>query len=1395
MSTELLLTKLKRFLPNNTANKLLTDDLVFLEEGSVMVVRYNLFNELLLKLKSMDEFTPVYKSIFNDFITEFLEIIYSNGGIFLNLGDNKIDIVFTKELIEKSRDDIMKHSVYCAYELKKKYYEFTSGIKEKYSLEFEDDFTVGIDNGKFMEIIFGNEKRKERTVLGKVAANAVDSAFRGKNGDITVSPEILAVIKDKVEYCKRKNAHIILSLNFKIEPVRYYRDSYLNLKTSIVKSFLPEYIYNVLKDNPEEEFTDIKKGSIIDIEFADIHEFVQEYIDETAKGEQSETDLKVFTDNYFFGLNKLTKKIFRYVTGFDGAVNKVELSKFGMRILLTFSYPKTFDNDLTNKLICVEEIHKVCLGFKKLRHRIIHFEDEMFASIVGSEERAAYIITSEFASKADDIIEVISDGEMREIDPARDIKSLQKMLERKNSSGTSVSDCEKGDNKIVLRGLFEHKVIGRNKEIINLNQMLRQGGKIITLTGWHGCGKSRMVEEVVKRMSNENFHIIHSKVEDRDDIIDLFKYIIEEDSGITLFDDNASVREKLDKYFSVLLASTSDDSEAEQFKSKLFILYKIMYNVDTKDSIYETLTPDLRLKNLKEALSLLVIFNYYRYIKRNEGVIFIFDDIDNLKHEEKDLMQYVIQYSISHLVEMGNRRNKKGEVNKISFIITYHTEDDLEFNKYLKPFRQELPPLKKDTMRLLLKQLSRGKKMSSEVEKVILKLSAGNPFFLEQYFRFVFTDGMVLEKDNLLEKTKKYKKKNIPADIKDIVRHNLAKLTPKQLEILQACSVVGVKFDYTIVKKYYPDFQPSDLEEISKSNFIKPYYLEKHYIFSHPIVSSVIYGGAPEDKKKLWHKGVADLLEETKSISKMTHSSWLGHHYFFAGDLKNASLYLEEAYKAAREKNFLESAYQCIQKLAGFTNDPVQKDRIVLEEIKMLYKMDEQVKARKTSYPLLEKYEKSPDYNFYFEIILAILENSMGFSPVKRVKELLYKASNILRKHKLTDEQKGRMYLFYALYKKQEGNTKLTVNYITKALGYLAKTKDYESRCILLNELGMIYETQFRFTKSISTFQSGLKIAEKNSSLKNQSILLGNLGKITYKLGKVRDSVKYYEKALEIASLLSLKDVEGVCAGQLGNIYLEIRDITSAMANFERSIKIFRALNNLEEISYRLSDLGDCNIFHNNLPEAEKCFNKSGRIAKEINSSLARAYALSHLGRLAVLRKQYDEADKCFRESLKIYREKKLYKRMGMIYYYIAEMYYNEMLEFEEDSFNKYKHEIKNDLSKILKHMKYSLLYSKKAKNIHFIALGYLLLGKLLKRKNRCKEAVVNLQNGHNTVKISDYSKLYIELTLELADAFRKCSRARDAVLILKSAQKLALQNKDMTTRNKLKELVSEISE
>jgi len=956
MSTLNLLKKLKRFLPNNTANKLLKNDLVYIENGAVVIIKYNCLYEIFGALKERDDFPIVYKKIFDGMIAAFLDVIYNNGGVFLRFETNQISIVFDNELTEKHDNDLFLQAVNCCLELNLAYAAYIETINNEYSLAIIPHISAGIDFGDFVDVIIGNDKRKERLVLGTVAKTAIELSSEGKNNDILISSALYARVKKEISVVRKGQNYSIKELRSQVDHVELPQDNYLNLKTSIIKSFLPAHLFGNLKEDMNYIFNDYKEGAVIDFELSGIHSFTDEYLAQFPTL-TDDSEKKVFTDNYFFGMNKLFKKIFRNTVNFDGSINKVELSRYGLRIIISFSLPKTFDNDKTNKFICIEEIAKVTKSFKKFSYKIVHFEDKMFASIIGCDERAGYIISSPFFEHLDDFVEKMEEKTVIEYNfdkprkkVAKQIQTAKVVVKKENNNNIE------NDNKIELKGLFNHKVIGRNKEIIALNQYFREGGKIITLTGTFGCGKSRLVQEIIGRMNNESFQILHYKVENRDNILDLFKSIIEERSKITLFDDKETIRQKLDIYTSELLKYGIDEEENKLFSLKLAILYKLMYNIDIEGSSYEVLSPKLRLENLKEALSLYIIYNYYYYSCNSEGVIFIFDDIDNLKHEEKDLMQYLIQYAISHLVERGNRRNKKGNINKISFLITHHISENLEFNKILKPIRMELAPLKKVTMKLLLKELAGQKKIPSEIEKVLLKFSEGNPFYLEQYFRFVFTNQMIVEKGSELEKTKLYKKKIIPQNIEEVVKSNLQKLKTEHLQFLQAASVIGVKFDITIVKEYYNNFTDSDLVEIIESNFIKKYNDEEIYIFSHPMVSDVLYNMSDEQQRIKLHKKVAIFLEKTLELSDITHCNWLGYHYNKAGENEKATKYLKLSYYDSKDKNFIEAAYNNLDQAIEFQEEGKELDELIMKKVSLLYQMDNFTEARKIIYPLLKKY-------------------------------------------------------------------------------------------------------------------------------------------------------------------------------------------------------------------------------------------------------------------------------------------------------------------------------------------------------------------------------------------------------------------------------------------------------
>jgi len=91
MSANELLNNIKRFLPNNTANKLLSSDELDIEKGTVIIARYGNLFEIFNDLKEKENFAIEFRDIMNKMVSSFLDIIYNNGGVFLKFDIQQCD--------------------------------------------------------------------------------------------------------------------------------------------------------------------------------------------------------------------------------------------------------------------------------------------------------------------------------------------------------------------------------------------------------------------------------------------------------------------------------------------------------------------------------------------------------------------------------------------------------------------------------------------------------------------------------------------------------------------------------------------------------------------------------------------------------------------------------------------------------------------------------------------------------------------------------------------------------------------------------------------------------------------------------------------------------------------------------------------------------------------------------------------------------------------------------------------------------------------------------------------------------------------------------------------------------------------------------------------------------
>jgi len=125
-------------------------------------------------------------------------------------------------------------------------------------------------------------------------------------------------------------------------------------------------------------------------------------------------------------------------------------------------------------------------------------------------------------------------------------------------------------------------------------------------------------------------------------------------------------------------------------------------------------------------------------------------------------------------------------------------------------------------------------------------------------------------------------------------------------------------------------------------------------------------------------------------------------------------------------------------------------------------------------------------------------------------------------------------------------------------------------------------------------------------------------------------------------------------------------------------------------------------------------------------------------------------------------------------------MYYKRIEEYEDDPFVKHKSktmELDNDVKK---YMKQSIENSKKAKNIYYVAKAYLLLSKMLNRRNKINNAIINIDTGLLQIKNSDYCKLEVDLIREKGFSYVKNDKIKEAVILVKNMKKKSKKNNDL---------------
>ena len=652
--------------------------------------------------------------------------------------------------------------------------------------------------------------------------------------------------------------------------------------------------------------------------------------------------------------------------------------------------------------------------------------------------------------------------------------------------------------------------IGRERELellIDGFERTKDGrGQALSIIGEAGLGKSRLLYEFRKSVTNEDLTFLEGKCLSFSSnvayhpVIDILKtnFLINES------DNDTDIAEKVK---SGLITLEVDETSTLPYLLELLSVRQI--NIEK-----QTPSPEIIKDRIIEALNRILIKGSER-----KPVILAIEDLHWVDKSSEETLKYLLD-AIS------------GE--RIFVIFTYRPEFVHSWGGKSYHSQVNLNQLSNRQSLAMASNLLGTRDIDQTLEELILEKTEGVPFFIEEFIKSLMSLGIIEKKDNTINLISDLNALTIPATIQDVIMARIDKLPEGAKEVLQTGSVIEREFSFDLIKAV------TDLPEqrlLSHLSALKDFellyergiYPQSAYVFKHALTQEVAYNSLLKKRRKEVHSKVAGTIELIYSARLDEFYEKLADHYSRADESKKAHHYLKlSGNKSMRSHSNWEAFH------------------FYKEANLVLIKEDETEENLKRRFEILQLMIGPMRILGYPEDSAQLLEEGEKLlSQVGEVKDLTHIYSTI------------------GHYNITKGDSFRGLEYAEKSYQEAVKTSDTN----LIIKTGWYYCSALyvtgRFVKLIELAQEVLDLL-KNTKNENESFGLGvNLysGLLGFKgctmgwLGNFQEGELLLDRGLKFASGIDDKTCLGLIDWFYGMFFLVKGNWKSAIEHLQKSVK------------------------------------------------------------------------------------------------------------------------------------------------------------------------------------------------------------------------------------------------
>ena len=470
-----------------------------------------------------------------------------------------------------------------------------------------------------------------------------------------------------------------------------------------------------------------------------------------------------------------------------------------------------------------------------------------------------------------------------------------------------------------LRGRFQAaaargltRFVGRQTEIEALQQVLARAetghGHIVAIVGEAGVGKSRLVYEFVHSHHPTGWRVLESasvsygKATPYFPVLDLLKRYVHVEER----DDLRTIRAKVTGQ-----VLTLDEALQEIIPALLSLLDAL-----PDDSPFLKLDPPQRRQRTLEALKRLLLRE-----SQVQPLLLVFEDLHWIDAETQALLDSLVE-------SLPTAR--------LLLLVNYRPEYQHAWGSKTSYTQLRLDPLPPASADALLQALVGDDPSLAPLTRLLIARTEGNPFFLEESVRTLVETGALVGAPGAYRLAQSLPTIQVPATVQAVLAARIDRLPPEDKRLLQTAAVIGTEVPFPLLQaigEVPEEALHRGLDHLQAAELLYETRLfpEREYTFKHALTHEVAYGGLLQERRRVLHGRIVEVLEALAAERLAEQVDRLAHHAVRGEVWDKAVTYCQQAGARAYDRAaFREAVAAFEQALQALAHLPEHGDTRVL---------------------------------------------------------------------------------------------------------------------------------------------------------------------------------------------------------------------------------------------------------------------------------------------------------------------------------------------------------------------------------------------------------------------------------------------------------------------------------